>query len=1247
MERVYGEMESQCSTDKGDGTVAGFGRGVELVDIKKLSAEERHVLIEKLIKNIEKDNLQLLHKTRKRLDRVGVKLPTVEVRYRNLSVEAECDVVHGKPLPTLWNCLLSVLCYPAVRLFGFKTHRAKISIINNVSGIIKPGRMNLLLGPPGCGKTSLLKALSANLNGSLKVSGEVSYNGYKLEEFVPQKTSAYISQDDLHIPELTVRETLDFSARCQGLGNRQELMMEVSRREKEARIVPDPDIDAYMKATWESRTLQTDYILKQILGLDICAGTIVGDALQRGISGGQKKRVTTGEIIVGPIKTLFMDEITNGLDSSTAFQIVSCLQQLVHITDATLLVALLQPSPETFELFDDIILMAEGKILYHGPRDAVVEFFESCGFRCPQRKEIVLSKKDQAQYWYNTELPYSYISADVFSEKFRASPLRKRIEEDLSEPYDKSQCHKNALSFNFYSVSRWEIFRACMSREVLLMRRNKYLYIFKFTQVVIIAIVTMTSFLKSGMDIDALHANYYLGAIFYAVLILVVDEFSELAVTVSRLSSFYKQKTLGFYPAWAFAIPCIILKIPVSFFQSLVWTSLTYYVIGYSPQVWRFFRQFLMYFTMQVSSASLFRFLASVCQTMDSSIAAATLIIFTKQIVCGFIIPQSSMPSWLRWVFWVSPATYATIGLSGNELHAPRWQRVQETNSTLGQEILKSHGFDFEEYFFWISITVLLGFALVWNIGFTLALSFLNPPGSSRVVISHEKLSTIRKGDSLNGSDKEDVSKKEESSKGRMVLPFDPSTLTFQNVQYCVDTPQEMRKGGYAQRKLKILSDITGAARPGVLTALMGATGAGKTTLLDVLAGRKTIGCIEGEIRVNGYPKVQETFVRISGYCEQNDVHSPQITVKESLIFSAWLRLPACIDSKTKTEFVQEVIETIELGGVKDALVVIYYGPIGPHSSKVTEYFENIPGVPKIKDNCNPATWILEVASASAERELGIDFAEIYKNSALYENNIELVRQLSNPAPGPASREVHFPTQFAQNYWGQIKSCLWKLHLSYWRTPSYNLMRFFFTISVSLILGLLFWNQGTKINNQQSLFNIFGSMYGAVIFLGCNSGSAVQPFVATERIIMYRERFAGMYCSWCYTLAQVLIEIPYLFTQAVVFVLLTYSMIGYNVTTYKVFWYFYAIFSTLLGFNYLGMLLVALTPNVAIAGALTSFFYPLFNLFSGFLLPKPKIPGWWIWMYYLVPTSWTLDVLLTSQFGDVNDEIVLFSLLIP
>lgn len=93
-----------------------------------------------------------------------------------------------------------------------------------------------------------------------------------------------------------------------------------------------------------------------------------------------------GEMIVGPTKALFMDEISNGLDSSTTFQVIQYLQQLVHITDATSLISLLQPAPETYDLFDDVILMAEGSIIYHGPRFYILEFFEDCGFKCPERK---------------------------------------------------------------------------------------------------------------------------------------------------------------------------------------------------------------------------------------------------------------------------------------------------------------------------------------------------------------------------------------------------------------------------------------------------------------------------------------------------------------------------------------------------------------------------------------------------------------------------------------------------------------------------------------------------------------------------------------------------------------------------------------------------------------------------------------------------------------------------------------------
>ncbi|KAG5525532.1 hypothetical protein RHGRI_031990 [Rhododendron griersonianum] len=1266
--------------DDNDGNKADVP-GKRIVDVTKLGALERHMFVEKLIKHIENDNLRLLQKMRSKIDKVDVEVPRVEVRYNNLRVEVECEVVRGKPLPTLWSSLKSTVLECA-KLPGLKTPEAKITIIDDVSGIIKPGRMTLLLGPPGCGKTTLLKALSGNLDKSLKVAGEVSYNGYKMEEFIPQKTSAYISQNDLHIPEMTVRETLDFAARCLGVGSRPEIMVEVSRREKQAGIIPDPDVDTYMKAIsieGQRTTLQTDYILK-ILGLDTCADTLVGDAMRRGISGGQKKRLTIGEMIIGPTKALFMDEISNGLDSSTTYQIVACLQQLAHIADATILVALLQPAPETFDLFDDVMLMEEGKIVYHGPRTHVLKYFEDCGFRCPERKGVadflqeVISRKDQAQYWHQAEPSWSYISVDLFCNKFKESYLGKMVDEELSKPFKKSQSHKNAISFSKYSLSKWALFRACLAREYLLMRRDSFIYVFNSAQLVISASITMTVFLRSQMGVDAIHANSYLGALFFALLIVFYDGFPELSMIVSRLAVLYKQRDLYFYPAWSYTIPSTILKVPVSLLQALFWTSLTYYVIGYSPEPgsqlslithlgtklhWyfklhipsmeklnlmgfcflllplylRFFRQFILLFAVHFAATSLFRFLASIFRTMVASTTAGTLSILASILFSGFIIPKSSMPTWLKWGFWVSPLTYGEVGLAVNEFLAPRWQNTLAGNTTIGNEVLQSRGLHFRGYFFWLSLGALLGFSILFNIGFTLALTFLNPP-RSHAIISNEKLFQIQGSeDSSNGANKKAKSKSYQKTtskphKDRLVLPFQPLTLSFQDVQYYVETLSAMREKGFTQKKLQLLSDITGVLRPGVLTALMGVSGAGKTTLLDVLAGRKTSGTFQGDIRIGGYPKIQDTFARISGYCEQSDVHSPQVTVEESAVYSAWLRLHPEIDSKTK------YLILLKTGGH-----IIYSGPLGHHSSSVIKYFEDISGVRTIRSNYNPATWMLEVTSTTAEAELAIDFAQVYKNSILYQNNKALVISLSTP---PNSKELHFPTRFSQNGWGQFTSCLWKQHLSYWRSPSYNLMRSMYSLITSLLFGILFWNQGRKINNQQSLFNVLGAMFAAANFLGTNNSSSVLPYVSTERSVLYREKFAGMYGSWAYALAQVTIEVPYLLAQAIAFAMITYPMIGYYWSTYKFFWYLYVVFCTLLYFTYLGMMVVAITPSYQMAAILQSGFYITFYLFSGFLIPQPQIPKWWVWMYHLAPTSWTLKGMLTSQYGDIHKEITVF-----
>ncbi|CAK7326245.1 unnamed protein product [Dovyalis caffra] len=666
--------------------------------------------------------------------------------------------------------------------------------------------------------------------------------------------------------------------------------MEVIRREKQAGIRPEFDADAYMKGISVEglrSALQTDYVLK-ILGLDICADTMVGDATRIGISGGQKKRLTTGEMIVGSTKALFMDEISNGLDSSTTSQIVSCLQQLAHITHATVLISLLQPATETFDLFDDVILMAEGKIVYHGPRSSICTFFEDCGFRCPDFLQEVISRKDQAQYWYCTEQPYSYISIDEFAKKFKESEFGRKLDEELSKSFAKSKSHKTALSFRKYSTTKWELLK-----------------------LVFIASVTMTVLLRSRMALDAIHANYYMGALFYSLIILLVDGIPEVQMTVSRLAVFNKQRELCFYPAWAYAIPAAILKVPLSFLEAFVWTTLTYYVVGYSPEVSRlapfiqqikckvakFFRQFLLFFLVHLTSISMYRFAASVFQTVVASILAGSLIVLIVLLFGGFLIQKSSMPVRLQWGFWFSPLTYGEIGLTVNEFLAPRWGKVLSANATAGQRILESRGLNFHGYFYWISVGAPIGFTALFNTAFILALTFLEC--KSRAIISYEKycgLQGKKCGGNCVDKNKTLTTACPKSStgpkKGGLVLPFEPLTLTFKDVQYHVDTPLEMRKRGFSQKMLQLLSDITGAFRPGILTALMGASGAGKTTLLDVLSGRKTLGTIEGEIRVNGYLKVQDTFARISGYCEQNEIHSPQITIEESLVFSAWLRLP-------------------------------------------------------------------------------------------------------------------------------------------------------------------------------------------------------------------------------------------------------------------------------------------------------------------------------------------------------------------
>ncbi|MBA0812281.1 hypothetical protein Gohar_026261, partial [Gossypium harknessii] len=618
------------------------------VDVRNLDMNDRQKFIDMLFKVAEEDNEKFLKKFRNRIDKVGITLPTVEVRFNHLTIEADC-YVGSRALPTLANSARN-LAESALGLFGISfAKKANLTILKDASGIIKPSRMTLLLGPPSSGKTTLLLALADKLDPTLRVKGEITYNGYKLKEFVARKTSAYISQNDVHVGEMTVKETLDFSARCQGVGTRYDLLSELARREKDAGIFPEADVDLFMKATsveGVESSLITDYTLK-ILGLDICKDIIVGNEMQRGISGGQKKRVTTGEMIVGPTKTLFMDEISTGLDSSTTFQIVKCLQQVVHLTEGTILMSLLQPAPETYDLFDDIILLSEGQIVYQGPRGHVVEFFESCGFKCPERKgtadflQEVTSKKDQEQYWADKRKPYRYITVTEFANRFKHFHVGMQLQSELAVPFDKSRGHRAALAFHKYSMSKMELLKACWDKEWLLIKRNSFIYVFKTVQIIVVAFISSTVFLRTEMHQRNLNdAQLYIGSLLFGMIINMFNGFAELSLMISRLPVFYKQRDLLFHPVWTFTLPTFLLRVPISILETVAWMAVTYYTVGYAPEASRFFKNFLLVFSVQQMASGLFRLIAGLCRTMIIANTGGVLTLLLVFLLGGFIIPK-------------------------------------------------------------------------------------------------------------------------------------------------------------------------------------------------------------------------------------------------------------------------------------------------------------------------------------------------------------------------------------------------------------------------------------------------------------------------------------------------------------------------------------------------------------------------------------------------------------------------------
>ncbi|RAW30436.1 ABC transporter G family member 37 [Phytophthora cactorum] len=1162
----------------------------------------------------------------------------------------------------------------------------------NLSFSVQPGSMTLILANPGAGKSTFLKALAGKLqdNKQTEIGGEILYSGLKGEEIDLIKLVGLVDQTDNHIPTLTVRETFKFADMC--VNGRPEDQPEEMR-----------DIAA----------LRTELFL-QILGLENCADTVVGDALLRGVSGGERKRVTVGEVLVGGQSLFLCDEISTGLDSAATFDIIKALRTWCKTLGGSVIVALLQPTPEVVEQFDDILMVNEGHMVYHGPRTEILDYFQGLGFTCPPRvdpADFLIEVTSGRGHGYSNgkvERKDLAVSSEDFNNLFCQSSIYKKTHQAISKGFNEHQ-FENPEDFQkaksvanlARSKQKSEFGLAFVPSTMLLLNRQKLIWLRdppllwgKLFEALIVGLVL-------GMIYFNVSSTYYLRMIFFSIALFQRQAWQQITISFQLRKVFYKQRPRNFFRTTSYAIAESVVQIPVNLVVSFILGTFFYFMSGLTRTFEKYIVFFIVLVCFQHAISAYMTMLSSLSPSITVGQALAAISVSFFLLFSGNIILADLIPDYWIWMYWFSPVSWALRSNMLSEFSSDRYTPVE--SATLLDSFSISQGTEF----IWFGIVVLLAYYFLFTTLNGMALHYIRYEKYKGVSV---KPLTDKASDEDNVYVEVDTPGAGATKSGNGGgLPFTPSNLCIKDLEYFVTLPSGEEK--------QLLRGITAHFEPGRMVALMGATGAGKTTLMDVIAGRKTGGRIVGDIIVNGEPKDPANFSRITAYCEQMDIHSEAATIYEALVFSANLRLPPNFTKEQRMNLVHETLDLLELtaisgamvGGLsveqkkrvtigvevvanpsvlfldeptsgldaRSALIVMrgvqsiartgrtvlctihqpsisifelfdgllllqrggytaYFGDLGVDSVKMLEYFASIPGTMEIRPQYNPATYMLEVIGAGIGRDVK-DYSVEYKNSELYKSNRDRTLQLAEVSDEFVRHSTLNYTPIATGFWNQLKELAKKQQLTYWRNPQYNFMRMFLFPLFGVIFGTTFYQ--LEADSVKRINSHIGLIYNSMDFIGVINLMTVLEVTCAERAVFYRERMSNYYGPLPYSLSLWFAEVPYLIVVIVLFVTIEYWLVGWSDNGGDFLFFMFIFYLYTSACTYVGQWMSALMPNEKVANVAVGALSCLFNLFSGYLLPRPAMKAGYKWFTYLMPSSYSLSALVGVQFGEVQDII--------
>lgn len=841
----------------------------------------------------------------------------------------------------------SLLLAP-LRIGEFFGKKAEKTILNDFDGVLKSGEMLVVLGRPGSGCSTLLKTLMGGLHGlDMKSQSEIHYNGIPQKKMLKEFRGeiVYNQEVDKHFPHLTVGETLEFAARV---------------RTPHRRL-----IEGLSREAWAKHMAQ---VVMAIFGLSHTYNTKVGNDFVRGVSGGERKRVSIAEMALAGSPISAWDNSTRGLDAATALEFTKSLRMSSNLRGAVQLVAIYQASQAIYDEFDKAVVLYEGRQIYFGPCDEAKEYFVDMGWECPARQttgdfltSVTNPSERKAREGFESKVPRT---PDDFEKYWKSSPQFKALQEEILEQEEEfpmggktlEQFHKSHKEMQAkhvrpespYTISIPMQIKYCTIRAYQRLWNDKTSTVTKIIGQTMMALIIGSIFYGTTNNTGAFFQKG--GVLFFAILLNALLAISEINSLYSQRPIVEKQASYAFYHPFTEAMAGIVSDIPVKFMISVCFNVILYFLAGLRREPSQFFIFLMFNFVATLTMSQIYRSIAASTKTVSQALAIAGVVTLAIVIYTGFVIPRPLMHPWFKWISWINPVAYAFEGLFVNELHGQLFTCSQLVPSgggysltgdhficattgakagqttVLGDDYLHSQ-FQYSYSHIWRNLGFMFAFMIFFLCLYLLATEFNSSTDSSAEVLVFRRgqvpkqlleAEKAAKNDEeappsagVTNAAKDDEAVNQEQTEQVQALAPQTDVFTWKDVCYDIKIKNEGRR---------LLDNVNGWVKPGTLTALMGVSGAGKTTLLDVLAQRVTMGVVTGDMLVSG-KAMNESFQRKTGYVQQQDLHLETTTVREALRFSAMLRQPKSVSKKEKYDFVEDVIKMLSMSDFAEAVV--------------------------------------------------------------------------------------------------------------------------------------------------------------------------------------------------------------------------------------------------------------------------------------------------------------------------------------